>query len=372
MAAPFQGFQSLIENSPDAISLVDRRGEILYGSASTNRLFGYQPRELVGRNCLDLIHPEDRDHSNRALQDVLRKSPGPVQWEARVLRKDKHYCWVENTVSNLLLESEVNAIVMQQRDISARRAADGERQRQAEELSRSNERLEEFAYTAAHDLQEPLRAISIYVEMLVQQMTMDPEAKRMAGFVLEGAERMSILIKDLLSFAGTGVEQAPQPVDLQDALAHATQNLAVSLKESGARLTADLLPVILGSEINLVRLLQNLIGNAVKYKGNNPIEIHVSANRSGLDWLIGVEDNGPGIALGDQSRIFMPFIRLANRNVPGTGLGLAVCKKIVEEYGGAIWVESELGAGSTFYFTIPVGEESAPPRKLAAGTLCRK
>jgi PAS domain S-box-containing protein len=359
VGAPFQGFQSLIENSPDAISLVDQRGEILYGSASTGRLFGYHPRELVGRNCLDLIHPEDRDHSNRALQDVLSKSPGPIQWEARVLRKDKRYCWVENTISNLLLESEVRAIVMHQRDISARRAAEREREQHAEELRHSNARLEEFAYTAAHDLREPLRAISIYVEKLVRQTPMDPEATRMAGFILDGAQRMSILINDLLSFASTGVEQAPQPVDMQNALAQATQDLAVMLEESGARLTADRLPVIQGNEIHLVRLLQNLIGNAVKYRGNDPIEIHVSANRRGLDWVFGIEDNGLGIAPEDQLRVFMPFIRLPNQNVPGTGLGLAVCKKIVEGYGGAIWVESELGAGSTFYFTVAAVQDLA-------------
>ena len=147
MATSFQGFRSLIENSPDAISLIDTDGEILYESASTTRLFGYQPEELLGRNCLELIHPEDRDHSRRALQDVLDKPPGPCQWDARVRCKDGNYCWVESTVSNLLFECKVQAIVMHQRDINERRAAEAERQQRAEELARCNLRLEEFAYT---------------------------------------------------------------------------------------------------------------------------------------------------------------------------------------------------------------------------------
>src|ERR1035437_4210018 len=168
MAASFEGFRSLIEHSPDAICVIDPQGEILYGSKSTTKMFGYQPEELVGRNCLELVHPEDRAHSSRALREVLAKPPGPLQWDARILHKDGNYCWVESTVSNLLSESEVQAIVVHQRDIQARRATEAERQREADELARYNERLEEFAYIAAHDLREPLRAISAYTELLVQ------------------------------------------------------------------------------------------------------------------------------------------------------------------------------------------------------------
>jgi PAS domain S-box-containing protein len=135
-AASFQGFRSLIENSPDAISLIDTQGEILYGSSSTTRIFGYQPEELVGQNCLQLIHPEDRDHSSRTLQEVLAKPPGPLHWDARVRHKDGNYSWVESTVSNMLFNSEIQAIVMQQRDIHARRAGEMKVQERAEELAR--------------------------------------------------------------------------------------------------------------------------------------------------------------------------------------------------------------------------------------------
>jgi PAS domain S-box-containing protein len=360
MAASFQGFRSLIENSPDAISLIDTQGEILYGSPSTTKIFGYLPEELVGRNCLELIHPEDRDQASRALQAALYQPPGPLQWDARVRHKDGNYSWVESTVSNLLFESEVQAMVVHQRDINARRTAEMERQQHAEELACSNLRLEEFAYTAAHDLREPLRAISLYTEMLVRKTPMDANTSQMAKFIVDGAARMSTLIDDLLSFASTGVQEPPQPVDLQRAVAQATQNLALAIKASGAIVTVDRLPVIRGNEIHWVRLFQNLISNAVKYRREEPVEIHVTAEQLGPSWVIRVRDNGVGIAPEHQDRVFMPFIRLANRDIPGTGLGLAVCKKLVEGWGGRIWIESELGAGSAFCFTIAAEEVPMP------------
>jgi PAS domain S-box-containing protein len=356
MATSFLGFRSLIENSPDAISLIDKQGEILYGSASTTRLFGYQPEELLGRNCLDLIHPDDRDHSSRALREVLARPPGPRQWDARVRHKDGIYSWVESTVSNLLFESEVQAIVIHQRDINARRAAELERQRLAEELARCNLRLEEFAYTAAHDLREPLRAISAFTEMLVRQTETDTNSRQIAKFIIDGAARMSALVDDLLSFARTGIDEPPRCVDVRNAVRQATHNLALEIKESGATLTVGRLPIVLSNETHLVRLFQNLISNALKYRSEHPVQIHVTAGQHGPDWVISIEDNGCGIAPEDQARVFKPFVRLANRDVPGTGLGLAVCKKIVEGLGGAIWVESELGTGSTFSFTIAAAE----------------
>ena len=356
MAASFKGFRALIENSPDAISLIDAHGEILYGSPSTTRIFGYQPAELVGRNCLEFIHPEDRAHSSRALQEAVARPPGPLQWDARVLHKDCSYSWVESTVSNLLSESKVHAMVIHQRDIHARRAVESERQRHAEELGRSNLRLEEFAYTAAHDLREPLRAISRYTDILLQKAQMDPNAREMAKFIVDGAARMSTLVDDLLSFAKTGMHEPPRRVDLQQAVAQALQNLAPAIEASGAIVTVDRLPILQSNEIQLVRLFQNLISNAVKYRSGNPVEIRVTAEQRGPDWVISVKDNGIGIAPENQARVFVPFTRLATRDVSGTGLGLAVCKKIIEGMGGTISVESELGAGSTFSFTIAAAQ----------------
>jgi PAS domain S-box-containing protein len=362
MAASFQGFRSLIENSPDAISLIDPHGAVLYASASTTKVFGYQPEELVGRNGWDLIHPEDRDHSSRVLQKVLSEPPGPVHWETRVRHKDGNYCWVESTVSNLLVEPDVQAIVVSHRNINARRAAEAERQRHAEELAQNNLRLEEFAYTVAHDLREPLRTITAFTQLLAKRTQMDGDDKEMAEFIVDSAGRMSTLVNDLLSFASTGMQEEPKCVDLQHAVTQAMENLAVDIQASGAIVTVDPLPSVRSNEIHLVRLFQNLISNAVKYRRGESPEIQVAGEQRGAEWVIRIEDNGLGIAAGDHDRVFKPFIRLASRDIPGTGLGLAVCKKIVEGFGGKIWVESELGAGSTFCFTIVAAEEgiSAP------------
>ena len=232
MASSFHGFRALIEHSPDAFSLIDLRGEILHASGSTSRMFGYRPEELVGWNYLDLTHPEDRDRSRRALEEALAKPQDPLQWDVRVRHKDGSYSWVENMVSNLLSESEVQAIVVNQREISVRMAAEAERRRQADQLARQNARLEEFAHTAAHDLREPLRAICSYTEMLVGETQMDADAKRMAGFIVDGAARMSHLIDDLLTFASTGIHAPPERVALHYAVAQATLNLAREIRES--------------------------------------------------------------------------------------------------------------------------------------------
>jgi signal transduction histidine kinase len=295
---------------------------------------------------LDLIHPDDRGASNTALLEALRRPSGQHQWEGRLSHKDGRYIWAENTIADLL--AECNAIVIYQRDI---RTAERERQERAEELARCSLRLEEFAYTAAHDLREPLRTISLYTQMLIKETQTDAK-QMMAKFIVDGTVRMSALINDLLSFASTGKGEPPQCVDLQRALMQATENLAPSVHESGATITVDCLPVVRGSEIQLVRLFQNLLSNALKYRSDRPLDIRVSSERHGPGWTIKVEDNGLGIAAQNHVRVFTPFVRLGGRDIPGTGLGLALCKKIVEGFGGTIWVDSEAGAGSTFAFTL--------------------
>jgi PAS domain S-box-containing protein len=357
MAASFQGFRSLIEHSPDAISLIDQRGDVLYASASSSKVFGYQPQELVGRNEWELIHPDDRHDSSRLLQKVLSDPPGPVQWHARVCRKDGTYTWVESTVSNLLIDPDVQAIVVNHRDVNARRAEETERQRHADELARANLQLEEFAYTVAHDLRDPLSTIAGFADVLVRTAQLDEGNKEIAELILMGTARMSRLIDDLLFFASVGANKPRHGVELRHAVAQAALNLALSIKSSGAKMRVDPLPLVQGNESQLVCLFQNLIGNALKYRGDETPEIHVTAERRGPDWVIGIQDNGLGIATEDQTCLFVPFTRLANEDIPGTGLGLAVCKKIVEGLGGTIWLESRIGEGSKFCFTILAEEE---------------
>jgi PAS domain S-box-containing protein len=357
MAASFQGFRSLIECSPDAISLIDLHGDVLYASASTTKVFGYAPEELVGRNEWELIHPEDRNDSNLMLQKLLSEPSGPVQWHARVRRKDGTYAWVESTFSNLLIDPDVRAIVVSHRDVNARRAEEKEMQRQADELACANLRLEEFAYTVAHDLRDPLSSIATLAEVLVRRAQLDAGNKEITELILMGTARMCRLIDDLLLFASAGAHKPCQQVELGNVVAQVTQTLALTIKASGAKIMVDPLPPVHGNESQLVCLFQNLIGNALKYRGEKTPTIHLTAEQRGPDWIIGIQDNGIGIAAEDLERVFVPFTRLANENIPGTGLGLPVCKKIVEGLGGTIWLESRIGEGSKFCFTITAGQE---------------
>ena len=362
MAISFEGFRSLVENNPDAISLIDKQGEILYGSASSAKIYGYQPEEIVGRNCLDLVHPEDRAQANGALKEVLAVPEGPLKVDARVRHKDGTYCWVESTFSNLLFEPEINAIVIQQRDINLRRAAEKEKERQAEELVRSNIRLEEFARMAAHDLREPLLTISLYTELIVERPQIDVTSKQMSKIVLDSTARMATLIEGLLSFASTGQFESPRLVDLRHAVRLATQNLILPIKTSGAIITLGRLPIVRSNEIHLVSVFQNLVSNAVKYRAERTLTINITAERSGPDWTVRVRDNGLGIAPENRTRVFTPFVRLGSRHVTGCGLGLAVCKKTVEELGGTMWIESTGTEGVTFCFTIPAEDaDTVPP-----------
>ena len=231
------------------------------------------------------------------------------------------------------------------------------------DLQRSNEELEQFAYVASHDLQEPLRMIVSYLQLLERRYgeKLDAEGRQFMDFAVDGGRRMQTLIQDLLAFSRVGTRTKPfQPVDLGHALAGALANLQVVIGETGATITHDTLPTVTGDATQLTLLLQNLISNAIKFRGKEPSKIHVSCERGAHEWHFGVRDNGIGIEPQYFDRIFVIFKRLHSREeYPGTGIGLAVCKKIVGRHGGQISVESEPGKGSAFSFTIADGDSAA-------------
>jgi signal transduction histidine kinase len=225
------------------------------------------------------------------------------------------------------------------------------------ELKRSNEDLEQFAYVASHDLQEPLRMINNYLQLLRQRYKdqLDTNALEFIGFALDGSKRMHQLIHDLLAYSRVGTHGKDLvPTSCEEAISDAIANLQLSIEESGAEITHDPLPMVKGDIVQLTQLFQNLIGNAVKFRGDVPPRIHVSAVQKGADWEFAVSDNGIGIAGQDFHRVFVVFQRLHGRDkYAGTGIGLSVCKKIVEHHQGRIWLDSKLGKGTTFHFTIP-------------------
>jgi light-regulated signal transduction histidine kinase (bacteriophytochrome) len=253
---------------------------------------------------------------------------------------------------------EVTAASAIVRDITERKRAEDEIRRHAEDLRRSNQELEHFAYVASHDLQEPLRTVSSFSQLLARryQGKLDADADEFIDFIVGGATRMQTLINDLLAFSRIGTRANPfAAVDCEEILQAAKENLDMAIAESGAIITHDPLPTLLADPAQLTQLFQNLFGNAIKFR--RPKEaprIHLSAVRQDDAWRFSVRDNGIGIEPQYFDRIFTIFQRLHGREeYPGTGIGLAICKKIVERHGGSMWVESEPGTGSTFHFAIP-------------------
>ena len=281
-----------------------------------------------------------------------------IKEAAAVLQQDKE-----------VLEKKVAVRTEELRDANARLSVELDERRRAEQrmaqyagdLARSNAELEQFAYVASHDLQEPLRMVASFTQLLARryQGKLDQNADEFIGFAVDGARRMQELINDLLAYSRVGTRGKPlAPTDLTEVLKDAEANLHQAIEESGAVITHDPLPVVSGDPVQLTQLFQNLLANAIKFRNAAAPRIHVSAQAREEDWLLSVKDNGIGIAPEHQERIFAIFQRLHGRGeYPGTGIGLALCKKIVERHGGHIWVESAPGQGSTFYFNIPGGEE---------------
>jgi light-regulated signal transduction histidine kinase (bacteriophytochrome) len=258
------------------------------------------------------------------------------------------------------------------RDYMAMRQVDSlALQHSNEELIQANAELQQFVYSASHDLQEPLRMVSIYSELLEQNYSgrLDAEAERFLSYTREGSKRMEQLLKDLLLYSqSTAMRDPPQsPVDANAALDRAIANLRANIEQNEARIVRDRLPFLLVHEVHLHQLFQNLIGNAVKYRGEQPPRIEIRVKRQSDGWLFSVADNGIGIDGNYSELIFGIFKRLHRASeYSGTGIGLAICKKIVERYRGKIWVESQPGQGSTFFFTIP---EKGVAAEIVTGSL---
>jgi light-regulated signal transduction histidine kinase (bacteriophytochrome) len=229
-------------------------------------------------------------------------------------------------------------------------------------LTRSNADLQQFAYSASHDLQEPLRMVATYSELVRREFggQLGPDGDEYIGHMIDGALRMEQLLKDLRAYTmvSSAAQEPTDDVDADQVLEKALANLDVAIKQSGASIEKTDLPRVRIRDFHLEQLLQNLIGNSLRYRSSAPLRIFVTAEPQAKEWLFSVQDNGIGIDPQYKEQIFEIFKRLHSATAyPGTGMGLAICQRIVERAGGRIWVESELGRGSTFFFTIPRGED---------------
>jgi len=356
-------YRGLLEAAPDAMVVVNQNGEIVLLNVQAEKQFGYYRHELVGQKVTNII-PEG--FAERLVSDALRSTEDALAQqigtgiELNALRKDGTEFPIEIMLSPLESADGI-LITAAVRDITRRKIAEAQLVQKVEELKRSNEELEQFAAIASHDLQEPLRMVASYTQLLSRRYKgrLDADADEFIAYAVDGANRMQRLIQDLLTYSRVGTKgKEMSNISSETALQRALFNLSGAVGDSGALVTHDPLPAVMADEMQLVQLFQNLIGNAIKYQKPGVPEVHISANRnSKMKWLFSVSDNGLGIDPQYFERIFGMFQRLHKREeFDGTGIGLAICKKIVERHGGNISVESQPGQGSTFYFAL-VGKE---------------
>jgi PAS domain S-box-containing protein len=359
-------YRGLLEAAPDAMVVVSPSGEIVLLNVQAENKFGYSRDELVGQKVKNII-PEG--FAERLIADALRSAEDALAQqigtgiELTGRRKDGSDFPIELMLSPL--ESAEGILVTAAiRDITTRKQAEAHLLQNVEELKRSNEELGQFAYIASHDLQEPLRMVASYTQLLSRRYTgkLDADADQFIAYAVDGANRMQRLIQDLLAFSRVGTKGRDLlDTSSEDALQQALLNLRGAVVESGALVTHDPLPTVLADEMQLTQLFQNLVGNAIKYQNPGVPKIHISAARNGdKKWMFSVKDNGLGIDSQYFEKIFGMFQRLHKREeFAGTGIGLAICKKIVERHGGSISVESQPGHGSTFRFALEGSEKKS-------------
>jgi PAS domain S-box-containing protein len=351
-------FRQTFELAASGIAHVDLQGRFLRVNRSLCEIFGYRQDELVGRTVRDVSHPADLGSTDAGRKAVLAGKIESVRLEKRYVRKDGSTVWVDLAIA-LVRAPEGRPLyeIAIFDDITPRKEAEAALHQAHEELKRSNAELGQFAYVASHDLQEPLRMVSSYTQLLQRRYgdRLDGDAREFMAYIVDGAARMKQLIEDLLAYSRVGTRGREFHAVATDApLRRALLNLKSAIDEAGATVSYEGLPTLEADELQLAQLFQNLIGNALKFRSASVPRIYISSTEKENEWEFSVRDNGIGIESQYFERIFMVFQRLHNKgDYPGTGIGLAICKKVVERHGGRIWVESQLGEGATFYFTLP-------------------
>lgn len=367
-------FRKISASANDAIIMLDDEERISYWNAAAEKIFGYSKEEAVGKRLHTLIIPVVfRNRHLEGFKEFQIAGQGPVigkTVELTALRRDGEEFPIELSLSGVQIKGKWNAIgiirdITERKILNARLLAEIEGRKKVQErlkqmvkeLERSNAELQQFAYVASHDLQEPLRMVSSYTQLLGRRYKgkLDADADEFIAYAVDGAARMQMLINDLLEYSRVGTKGKPfEMVNCLDVFDHAVSNLRMAIEESGAVITHGELPTVMADTLQFTQLFQNLLGNAIKFRGKETPLIHISAVQKEGEWVFSIRDNGIGIDPQYVDRIFVIFQRLHSKEeYPGSGIGLAICKKIVERHGGQIWVESEPGKGATFYFTVP-------------------
>ena len=351
-------FELAVEACPSGILMIDSSGAIMLVNAELERQFGYDRSELIGK-CVDVLLPERFSAIHAKHRGFSYATPAVrAMGQGRDLkgwRKDGSEFSVEIGL-NPIKAREGALVLATVFDITARKEAEKAVELQNEQLRQSNAELEQFAYVASHDLQEPLRMVANFTQLLQVRYggQLDDKAHKYIGYAVEGAKRMQSLVRYLLTYSRiTATEKVLKPVDSAAIAAAAAERLSPLIKESGAELRVAQLPAVMGDEIELGQVFQNLISNAVKFRSSERPRIDIAAERCDGVWKLAVADNGIGIDAKFSERIFQMFQRLHERGrYEGSGIGLAIAKKIIERHHGTIWFTSALGQGTTFYFTL--------------------
>jgi PAS domain S-box-containing protein len=374
-------FRELFEDAPVAYHEINREGIITRVNRRECEMLGYAADEMLDRPVWEFTAFSEREVSHASVVRKITEGREIAPFVREYVARDGKRIWFE-IHERLIRDAEGNVTGIRSTllDISARiaaeveiRALNVELERRVQErtadLQRSNEDLQQFAYSASHDLQEPLRAVTGYTELLARRYKgkLDQDADELISFILEGTARMRRLIDDLLTYSRVkGRDVRPfAPVDLGSAVEAALLNLRSAIDESQAGIDIDPLPEVWGDRSRLIQLAQNLLSNALKYRGDERPQIRVTARREGGHWVCSVTDNGIGFDMQYADAIFGVFRRLHGRNYAGTGIGLAIAKRITEHHGGHIWAESQPARGSTFYFTL----QAVPEGYARAGTV---
>ncbi len=366
-AAGEERFRLALEASPNAILVADAQGCIAFVNAQTESMFGYARQELLGQPLEMLVPPSARrvhgQHVQHFREDPQMRAMGAGR-EVRGLRKDGSEFPAEIALGPFRYEGRLNVIAFVA-NISARKTAEERIHRQSGDLERSNQDLESFAYAASHDLQEPLRGVLGYLQLLERQFGPDlpPKAQRYLAQSLESGGRMKSLMDALLHYSRVGRPMEAENIDVNSLVQEVLRDLHAAIAESGAKFTYDPLPQVHYNASELRQVMQNLLSNAIKFRGSRAPEIHIGCRRDSPENVFFVRDNGIGIPLDYQGRLFQLFQRLhARAAYPGSGIGLAMVAKAIRSQGGRIWVESAPEQGSTFFFCL--GTEAPVESKI--------